>query len=1158
MRYHSTSRLTPGSGPRLVARAGGAVRALLAGWSVSLRRSRVDWPIVAAAGLITLLAATLLASGPIYTSAASLAGLRRTLADAPVAATTIEVSAYDAPGDAVAVDSRVEADLEAAIAPLSGTIVRDVRSSATMGLPGGPLVGPRDQAMLGFLDGLPDHATLVGGTWPHDRAGSGPIEVVVVDAVARALQLSVGDQLSLAAHQFGREVPIPVRLVGIFTIDAPGDPYWYSDSQLINGIVQTGSDRTFGPFLTTSADLLAEAGITSVHLLWRVYPAYDQLTVDAEPSLRSSLEALPAVLRADTPAAPYVTTGLPTILADAQRSLLVSRAAMLLLMAQLGIMAGYAITLIASLLVDHRRTETALLRSRGAATSQLVLLALAEGLVLAIPAVLLAPWLAVAAVTALDLAGPLAAAGLDIVPQVNRDAYLLAAGAGIGCVALLVLPAVAASRGYAAEQHDISRQEVRPFAQRVGFDVALVGVAGIALWQLRLYAAPLTRTVEGSLGLDPLLVAAPALGLLAGGILALRILPLAAGWLETVVARGRGVVASLGSRQLARRPLRYTRSALLLMLALSMGVFALSYAATWSTSQRDQAMYQAGADVRLVPDRSSDGLPTWAEAAAYAGLPGVGQVSPVERDSGAIRFGLQSGDLLALDAATAAGVVLFRSDESATPLGDLMESLRAGRPEPDLATLPAGATYLGIVARLDVQSALRIPTGPIRLGEQLPPPQVLDPSTLTARVSASAVIRDGRGLLYRVQSGAVSIRGLGTLLALALQPTTPTNASTAAAAGARLSGPVQLVSVGLDLWLPDSTLASGVVSVVGVSTAGAPDGPWTELSTAQGGSWSAAEEVAGSRGSAGAYAPAPDLSLGFAGPGPQGAIIGFGTTDTAPLAARITFLPSSLASASRPVPVIANPAFLSATASAPGDTVTTTIEGVVRQVTIVGVVGSFPTTDPGRPLLIFDEPTLGLLRLRGAGSVRSPDEWWLAAPGGAAAMATVLRGPPFDDVDVVTAVDRARSLTTDPVALGAIGALSLGFVATGLFAILGLAVSSAISARQRRTEFALMRALGLSGRQLQAWLWLENGSLVLVSLVAGTALGLFIGWLVLPFVSVTQQATAPIPAVVVEVPWGQIGLLEVVSGLSLGVAVALISWLLRRLGVGSVLRMGED
>lgn len=144
------------------------------------------------------------------------------------------------------------------------------------------------------------------------------------------------------------------------------------------------------------------------------------------------------------------------------------------------------------------------------------------------------------------------------------------------------------------------------------------------------------------------------------------------------------------------------------------------------------------------------------------------------------------------------------------------------------------------------------------------------------------------------------------------------------------------------------------------------------------------------------------------------------------------------------------------------------------------------------------------------------------------------------------------------MALGIIGALTLGSVAAALFAIVGLTVSAAVSARERRTEFALLRALGLSGRQLTAWLWLENGSLVFVSLLAGTSLGLLIGWMVLPFVTVTQRAAAPVPSVIVQVPWDGILLLNGASALALGVAVLVIGGVLRRLGVGSALRTGED
>jgi hypothetical protein len=230
-----------------------------------------------------------------------------------------------------------------------------------------------------------------------------------------------------------------------------------------------------------------------------------------------------------------------------------------------------------------------------------------------------------------------------------------------------------------------------------------------------------------------------------------------------------------------------------------------------------------------------------------------------------------------------------------------------------------------------------------------------------------------------------------------------------------------------------------------------------------------------------------------------------------------------------------------------------------RRLTLAGTVGTFPTTDPTRSLLVMDEATLDLLRLQASGEARAADEWWLSvAPGMAGSVAGALRAEPFDSQEVVDAEERARSLSTDPVALGIIGALLLGFVATGLFALVALVVSAAVSARQRRTEFALLRALGLSGGQLSRWLWLENGSLVLASLVGGTAVGLVISWLALPFVTVTQGAARPLPSALVQVPWQRILVLDIVVFVALAMAVAILATVLRRMGVGSILRLGED
>jgi hypothetical protein len=188
----------------------------------------------------------------------------------------------------------------------------------------------------------------------------------------------------------------------------------------------------------------------------------------------------------------YVASGLLTILRDAERSLLVSRTGVLLLLAQLSILAGYAIILTASLLVDHRRVDTALLRSRGAGPRQVALLALAEGLLLALPAVLIAPWLAVAALNLLNVAGPLAG-GPRIVPRVTLEAYRPPAPPDSS-----PWPARPARRTLGARVRrragGLSRLRTARRATD-GLDIALLAVTGIAIWQLALLRRAVDQTV---------------------------------------------------------------------------------------------------------------------------------------------------------------------------------------------------------------------------------------------------------------------------------------------------------------------------------------------------------------------------------------------------------------------------------------------------------------------------------------------------------------------------------------------------------------------------------------------------------------------------------------------------------------------------------------
>ena len=136
-------------------------------------------------------------SGPIYSSAASSAGLHRALADAPAAEVSIQVSLYS--------ESGVTADMGRFRSRASCSA--SSRPSAAASCATGGCLAPRaatlvhgqasNKAIIAFRDGLSDHATLVDGGWPAEGGALlDPIPVVVVDGVAKELSLGVGDMLS--------------------------------------------------------------------------------------------------------------------------------------------------------------------------------------------------------------------------------------------------------------------------------------------------------------------------------------------------------------------------------------------------------------------------------------------------------------------------------------------------------------------------------------------------------------------------------------------------------------------------------------------------------------------------------------------------------------------------------------------------------------------------------------------------------------------------------------------------------------------------------------------------------------------------------------------------------------------------------------------------
>ena len=822
-----------------------------------------------------------------------------------------------------------------------------------------------------------------------------------------------------------------------------------------------------------------------------VAPRFDRLAVDEVDDLRKGVEGLEAALAPEGagPESLEVEGGLAEILAEAERSLTVARSGVLVPSLQLAILAAYALLFTAFLMAEERRLETALLQARGADSRRVALAALVEGLLVALPAALAGPWLAALSLRLLNRFGPLAEIDLSLDPHVGREAYILAAVAALASVAALVVPALRSQR-VALAVAQLGRPPEKGFVERARLDLVLLALALLAYWQLRRYGGTLIEDAQGKLGIDPFLIAAPALGLLAGAVLALRVVPAVAILAERLGSSARGVVAPLGTRQLSRRPRTYARAALLLTLALAIGLFAAAFGSTWTRSQQDQADHEAGADVRVKPDERSGALPRLALPRAYEGLPGVQAVVPGLTEP----FDLPdaaAGALVVIDAERAPEVVSLREDLADEPADELFRPLAARRTELPALRLPAETRELALTVRGDLDPRAQ------RFGFFGAVPGLgnvgVFPPTL------ALVVRDAAGVLHWYRAGELTKPDQERRFVVDLA------VGGAQGEDVEPAYPLELVSIELGVVAPFLVPNQGELEVLALD-ARSEGGAWAPVDL-EAPSWSVLEPQLA------AAQTAPEGQIAE-GPGaPLTLRLATGSSDQDEVEVAFRLMPGDIPRRAGRCRLSRPGRSSRRRARAPGEVVPLELAGARRRVEIVSALEGFPTVPPDGAALVVDYGSYSALSYLADGTIVEParvvDRDCARAGGG--------RRRPFRRRALLErrawraarrCQKRCRTIQSPS---GRSGRFRSGSSPRPSSPTVGFAVSAAVSARERTTEFAVMRSLGLSSRQLSGWLVVENGVLVLVSLAAGTLLGLLLARFVLPAVSLTQSGEETFP-----------------------------------------------
>ncbi|MCP9982599.1 FtsX-like permease family protein [Actinomadura madurae] len=1106
-----------------------------------LSRMAGDRTLVLAACATALFATTVLAALVGYTGSVTREGLRRTLADATFASVGTTLGTQVPPNGLAEVRGQVDRALKQIYRDVPLAVSMSVRSDSYT-LPGQEKSDHPELTAFGTYTGIERHARLAEGRWPGagsgKGAGSGEIEAVLPVAAARAMHAEPDDVLTLHGRVDKKSV-VKVRVVGLFEVPNPQDYFWQDDKLVTTGVEKLDY-TTYGPFVVSPevfADRFtgtgSEARFTVMPDLRGVAPG------DLGPLGDRVAGGADTFKEAGDGAQFSVATDLPELTGQLRTALQVARSTMLIPVLQLVLLAGCAWLLVARLLADHRRGEVALLRTRGLGMRQLARLGLAEGLLIVLPAAVLGPLLARPLLRLAGHAPAVHASGLRLDAGPAAPLWIVSALTALACAAVLTIPTLrGANRTFVEAQAGIGRQG-RGGLRGSGVDLALLLVAGLAIWQLTRYGADGAGAGDGTSGIDPFIVSGPALALLAGGVLLLRVVPLVSRAAERVATRGRGLVPVLGTRQVGRRQLRYTGPVLLLVMAMAVGVLSVTTMATWRRSQTDQADFQSGADLRLSASTREAGPGPLGQGARFAGLPGVTAASPVLRTDADL--GTEPATLLGVDAGGLGSLLRVQPGLR----DDLrLDELAKARPAAPALTVP------GRPRRVLFDLRLRR-TGPV----PEVPPAYTPPPGKGHRVAVTVV--DARGLTRRVTLPSIDADGEEHTVAL--------DTAELAGPGGVPSYPLSVRSVH---YLYDDNAFSGTLDLELLGVRGDGTG---QAALPAGSRWDAFADSPNAENPIKPSVKDPgdalaELALPASpAPNPNRGIYGFATgagvhavlgTSAPPShdAQNTDLLPA--------VPGVVTGEMAGRARTGVGGTLTVSTVDGDQPIKVMGIVPALPSVPAGRPGVLVDLPTLTQSRisvLGAAGDSVTPREWWASARAGRTgpAVRELARHPGWGEVAADRARTRAR-LRDAPLGAALQGALILGFGAALAFAVIAFVVNAAVTAGERHREFAVLRALGVHPRQVAGMLAIEQAYLVALGLLGGTVLGLVVARLVVPHIVLSVQAAQPYPPADLVVQWPVVlGVLAAVAAV-LGLVLAPVVRTLRRRDPGAGLRVGED
>ena len=235
-----------------------------------------------------------------------------------------------------------------------------------------------------------------------------------------------------------------------------------------------------------------------------------------------------------------------------------------------------------ALLIEARRAETALLRSRGGSTPAMTAAAAVEGALAAVAGAAIGAGSAIAVFTGLD----------------RRPDTGLATLAAASCVVVTVA-LVAVATATAVRRSTTQRGSRDHRGARKALVVVVLAAAALSIGQFLAYGGPLSVGADGGTRVDAITSLAPAAALAAGALVGMAAAAPLLRRLERRAAENPGIMPVVPARQLARRLSTFGVTIALTSLAVGFAILVSTVDATQASLDATSASVRSGADTRL-------------------------------------------------------------------------------------------------------------------------------------------------------------------------------------------------------------------------------------------------------------------------------------------------------------------------------------------------------------------------------------------------------------------------------------------------------------------------------------------------------------------------------------------------------------------------------